>query len=109
MQRPKNERQRCAQFMTDIGKKLRLKIVQFVKPLVKTLQFLGSQVNFRFRFFHAQLQLFGELFIFGSALLESNKLRYIFDTMNDIEDLSVGSENRRIGGTPEALFKAAPF
>ena len=47
--------------------------------------------------------------LIASGLFQSNELRHIFDTMDDLGDVVTFSENRRVNGTPITFLKPASF
>ncbi|MGX1362138.1 hypothetical protein AB7M46_007195 [Bradyrhizobium elkanii] len=71
------------------------------------LDFAGAHEDFRFHLLGALAQPVGQLVLLGTALLQLNEAGDVFDPMDDVAELPVRPQHRRIARAPVAFLEAA--
>jgi hypothetical protein len=74
--------------------------------VVDLLDLLRPAENLRFHFSRACSQILGDPLLFASRLLEADKLGDVLYPVNDIRDLPIDPEDRRIDRAPKPFFKS---
>src|SRR6266852_4366349 len=76
------------------------------EPTIDLLDVLSPAENLRFHFACTCTEFLGDSLLFIPCLLEADELRDVLYPVNDVGDLPVDPEDRRIDRTPIPFFKS---